>query len=68
MNKRGIINTIVLIVVALIILGYYKIDIKSILAQPLVQSNLDYLKESVIRVLQDAWVYLFNLVQTYLKV
>ncbi len=41
-NQKGIISTIILIIVALIILGYFHISFKSILMSPLVKSNLDY--------------------------
>jgi hypothetical protein len=41
-DNTGLINTIVLIIVALIILGYYKIDVRTIVSAPLVQENLKY--------------------------
>ena len=41
-TKRGVISTIVLIVVALIILGYFHISFKSIVSSPTVQENLKF--------------------------
>jgi cell shape-determining protein MreC len=40
--KKGLINTIVLIVIALIVLGFFNIDLKTILAGPVVKENLTY--------------------------
>jgi hypothetical protein len=41
-KQKGVIGTIVLIVVALIILGYYGINFKTVVTSPLVQENLSY--------------------------
>ena len=56
--KRGIIGTIVLIVIALIVLGYYNIDIKSIFNSPAVQSNLMYALQLVINTIKTVWKFL----------
>ena len=40
--RKGFIQAIILIVIALIVLGYFKIDIKTVLAGPIVQENLKY--------------------------
>lgn len=54
-KKKGIINTIVLIVVALIILGYLKIDIRDIFDTPLVQDNLKYAWDIFMSGFWTAW-------------
>ena len=41
-QKRGIVETIVLIVVGLIILGYFKINFQSVVNAPVVKENLQY--------------------------
>jgi hypothetical protein len=44
MNRsKGFIDTIVLVIIALIVLGYFNIDIKHILSGPVVKDNLMYL-------------------------
>ncbi len=42
MNKRGFIGTIVVVIVALIILGYLNIDIQSVISSPKVEGNIQY--------------------------
>ncbi|MBX4197769.1 hypothetical protein KW782_00340 [Candidatus Parcubacteria bacterium] len=56
-HQSGLIDTIVLIVVALIILGYFNIDLKEIFSGPLVEENLRYALLLVI----DTFKYLWNL-------
>lgn len=41
-SRSGIISTIVLIIIALIILGYFNIDFKTIIESPMVQGNFKY--------------------------
>jgi hypothetical protein len=41
-SQQGVISTIVLIIVAIIILGYFHISLKSIVTTPQVQENLKY--------------------------
>ncbi len=67
MKQRGFINTIVLIVLALIVLGYYHIDIKTILQDPLVRSNLEYTRDQVLQLARDAWAVVFANVKYYLN-
>jgi hypothetical protein len=67
MKKRGIINTIVLIVVALIILGYYKIDIRDIIQSPLAESNLNYARNVTVWGIDQAWKFIEQGVQTLLN-
>ncbi|KKW34750.1 MAG: hypothetical protein UY81_C0063G0009 [Candidatus Giovannonibacteria bacterium GW2011_GWA2_53_7] len=45
MNKQrgGFIKLLLIIIVAAIILGYYRVDIKNIVGSDLVQRNLNYL-------------------------
>lgn len=49
------IDTIVLIVVALIILGFFNINLKDIFSEPLVIQNLKYAFELVIQGIRYAW-------------
>ena len=41
-DKRGVVKTVILIVIALIILGVFGYNIKDILDKPLVKDNLNY--------------------------
>ena len=41
MYKRGLIKTIIIIVIALIVLGYFGFNIEDIIKSPNVQSNLN---------------------------
>ena len=41
-QQQGIISTIILIIAALIILGYFHISFKSLILSPIVKTNLDY--------------------------
>lgn len=47
-TQRGIVGTIVLIIAALILLGYFHIDIKTVAENPTVQDNLSYALSLVI--------------------
>jgi hypothetical protein len=42
MEKKGFIKTIILIVIALIVLGYFGFNIESIIKSEKVQANLNY--------------------------
>jgi len=44
-KNQGFIKWIILIVVALIILGYFGIDVKQVVESPTTQSNLNYLEQ-----------------------
>jgi hypothetical protein len=41
-TTRGIIGTIVLLIIALIVLGYYNINVQSVFQSPTVENNLLY--------------------------
>jgi len=41
-TKRGIVGTIVLVIVALILLGYFNINVQQVVSTPTVQNNLLY--------------------------
>ncbi|MES3031237.1 MAG: hypothetical protein V4697_02385 [Patescibacteria group bacterium] len=57
MNKeQGFIKLIIMIVVALIVLGYFGFDIKKAIESPVARTNIEYAK--------DATVYVWN---KYLK-
>jgi hypothetical protein len=55
MNKKGLIKTIIVIVIALIILGYFGFNIKDIINGPTVQANLN-----------TAWGFVFKIWTDYL--
>jgi hypothetical protein len=42
MEKKGFIKTIIIIVIALIVLGYFGFDVESIIKSERVQGNLNY--------------------------
>ena len=48
--KQGLITTIIVIVIALIILGYFGFNIKSIISGPTVQSNLNNTWDFVMKI------------------
>ncbi|MCC2630541.1 MAG: hypothetical protein K0S38_350 [Candidatus Paceibacter sp.] len=41
-GNRGVISTIILIVAALVILGYFGISFRGIIASPIIQDNFKY--------------------------
>jgi hypothetical protein len=55
MYKRGLITTIVVIVIALIILGYFGFNVKDIINGPTVQANLN-----------SAWSFVMKIWNNYL--
>ncbi len=64
MNMRsGFITAILLIVAALIILGYFKINIQTIVSSPDVQANLQYAWQLLVTGVQEGWKYLYSLAQ-----
>jgi len=48
--NRGLIRTIIIIVIALIILGYFGFDVQSIIQSDKVQGNLHYVWGIVVRI------------------
>jgi len=50
-RKNGFIQAIILVVIALIILGFFGFDVKDIIDSPLVQKNLGY----VWGLVKDVW-------------
>ena len=57
MNKKGLIKTIIVVILALIILGYFGFDVRDIINSPTVQSNLN-----------AAWNLVYNVWTNYLAV
>ncbi|MFA5934506.1 MAG: hypothetical protein WC827_01310 [Candidatus Paceibacterota bacterium] len=49
-EKKGFIKTIILIIVALIILGYFGFDVENIIKSERVQKNLNYVWDIVSKV------------------
>jgi hypothetical protein len=66
-HKGGLIDTIVLIIVALIILGFFNIDLKEIFAEPLVKNNLQYAFYLIIDGIKYVWQTLFGFIQSALN-
>lgn len=62
-TRRGVISTIVLIIIALIILGYYHISFKSIAQSPIVQDNLRYAWQLFIAGIKYGWQFLLDTMQ-----
>lgn len=48
--KKGFLKTIIIIVIALIILGWFGFDVKSIIESERVQRNLHYVWDIVVRI------------------
>jgi hypothetical protein len=61
-RNRGLIDTIVLIVIALIILGYFNIDLKQVFTEPLVAQNLKYALSILITGIHYVWETVRNLI------
>ncbi len=45
MQQRGFLKLIILIVIGVIILGIFKVDVRSVLARPEVAQNISFVKE-----------------------
>lgn len=45
--NAGLLRTILLVIIALIILGYFGLNVREIVSSPAVQANLAYFKEIV---------------------
>lgn len=65
-TRTGFITTILLILAALIILGYFKINLQTIIDSPTVQANLQYAWELLSAGVRSGWSYLFSLSQTFI--
>lgn len=61
-HKRGIVGTIILLIVALILLGYFQIDVKSVVTTPAVQNNLLYAWNLVISGLVNLFHFVVSVV------
>ena len=65
-GSRGFIKMIILIVVALIVLGYLGFNLRNIVASPTVQDNFNYAKEVIVNIwnsyLKVPVDYLWNLI------
>jgi len=47
MEKKGFIKTVIIIVIALIVLGYFGFDVENIIKSEKVQKNLNYIWDMV---------------------
>jgi len=69
-NSKGFLQLIVIIAIALIIIGYFGLNIKDILAKPVVHDNLvwfwNLLKDLWTNYLQGAVMWLWDHVGAYL--
>lgn len=63
-GQRGIIKTIIIIVIAIVIISYFGFDLKRIIESPQTQRNFGYVKDAVVtvwnRYLEEPVVYLWN--------
>jgi hypothetical protein len=64
-KKQGLIDTIILIIVALIILGYFNIDLKEVFGNALVKENLVYAWKILLDALGYVWNSIVGLIQQY---
>ena len=64
-TTRGIISTIVLIIIALIVLGYYNISVQSIFESKFVRENLLYAWNLVTWIAANGFQWTFNFIKTY---
>ncbi len=62
---RGFITAIILIIIALILLGYFKINIQSVINGPIVQDNLSYAWQIVVSTYNTLYNALAWFLQTY---
>jgi hypothetical protein len=60
----GFITTLLIILAALIILGYFKINLQQIFSSPDVQANLQYAWQLLVSGVTAAWNYVMSLAQT----
>ena len=65
-NNRGFIQTVIIIIVALIILGYFGFNLRNIVNSSTVHDNLQFVKELVLAVwnmyLKAPLTYISNLI------
>jgi hypothetical protein len=62
-KNRGVIGTVVLIVVALVLLGYYGVNVRTIVSSPLVQENLKYAWEILMNAIFNGFSTLVEFVR-----
>ncbi len=67
-RNSGLIDSVVLIVVALIILGYFNINIKDIFSNTLVKENLNSAWNLLVVGIHQGWQYVVNLIRSFIKV
>jgi hypothetical protein len=64
-KNRGFLRAIILIVVALIILGYFRIDIRQVLSSGGVQTNLSYAWHLVLQGFMWVWQTITGFIVEY---
>ncbi len=64
--RSGFITAVLLIVAALVILGYFKINIQTIVESPTVQANLQYAWQLLVEGVRSGWSYLLALAGTFI--
>jgi hypothetical protein len=71
MNQQsGFLKTIIIIVIALIILGYFGVNITNIINSPMVQTNLAWLWNGILwiwSIISVPFIWLWNLFKTLLN-
>jgi len=64
MNKsQGFVHLIVLIIVIVLIMSYFRVDIRGFMESDIVKNNLGY----VIELLARLWSFLFGIWQNYIS-
>lgn len=47
-NQQGFLKIIIIIVIALVVLGYYNVDVRKVVNSPMVRENLAYGKDMAV--------------------
>lgn len=61
-HQRGFIGTILVIIAALIILGYFKIDLRTVVSEPVVKDNLNYVWQLFLSGIMSGWNYIQSII------
>ena len=70
MQNKGLLKTIIIIVIALIVLGYFGVNIQNVMNMPFVQNNLAWLWNILVwiwNVISAPIMYLWNIFKTLLN-
>jgi len=65
-TRQGLISTLILILVALVLLGYFKINVQTVVSSPIAQQNLHYAWELILQGIAKIWYFIETNVQSAL--